>query len=232
MWTFALVVCGALLLTDAKECDHATRIHTMVGLCYFGIDSEFREMVIDMQSLLDDESISQSDLRSMTADFCTMSIWVRYCLAQGLADCPNFDTEIVQLEGEDLMCDRNGSVSVGLKNLVDRFSNFNINGECSSATQGMFRNCRQNQTRLSQVLTKDIPKRLGENVHGTLACVAKKIEDTDVSACGRKSDMMSMAFLYQYVAGGAFLVLPFNFSEYSTVGQTENMDMFRRFLRL
>ncbi|KAL5021804.1 hypothetical protein ScPMuIL_000959 [Solemya velum] len=231
MWTFALVVCGALILTDAKECDHATEVHTMVGLCYLGIDSEFSEIMTGMQSLLDDESISQSDLRSLTANICTISIWVRYCLAQGLADCSNFDTEIVPLEGEDLMCNRNGSVSVGLKNLVDRFSNFNINGECSSATLSMFRNCQQNQTRLSQVLTKDIPKRLGKNVQGTLACVAKKIEDTDVSTCGRKSDMMTIAFLYQYVAGGAFLVLPFNFSEYSTVGQRENLAWFRTFLR-
>ncbi|KAL5021518.1 hypothetical protein ScPMuIL_000673 [Solemya velum] len=231
MWTYALLVCGALLLTDARECSDVTDILTTIDDCYSTLDSEFD----DIAHLLGAQSFSQSSLRSLISSICRFSVPLRSCLAERLADCSNYVTEIATLGStEDLMCNRNGSVPGELNNLIDQFSNIDLSRECRSAVPELLVKCLSHTPEVYGRLTKDIRQILEEKVYGTLTCTAKQIKETDVSVCGKKSDVMTILILYQYFEGAAFLVLPFNYSTYlTTVGsKTENESMLGRVLGL
>ncbi|KAL5021808.1 hypothetical protein ScPMuIL_000963 [Solemya velum] len=58
-------------------------------------------------------------------------------------------------------------------------------------------------------------------VHGTISCIDTNIQDIDVSACGRKSDVLVIAILEEYFHSHAFLSVPFYYSDYVTADGEE-----------
>ncbi|KAL5021801.1 hypothetical protein ScPMuIL_000956 [Solemya velum] len=182
--------------------------------------------------VMKDDSTSQSDLRMMTSVFCSWLVSLRSCMSAGLEDCSNYATEIQPiLSGENGMCSPNGSASGKLQTMINGFSGFDINENCRSAKK-KFSRCGLLEMPQTPVLVKDIQKQVEKKLHGTIGCIAKVIQDTDVSACGRKSDVLIMAILEEHIYSGEMLNVPFDYSNYVTTdgGEREKRDILRTIL--
>ncbi|KAL5021515.1 hypothetical protein ScPMuIL_000670 [Solemya velum] len=218
MWTYLLVVCGVLFLTDARECDDAIVFYTERRACVRTVFTIHSQLINQVAALVNDGFISQSDLRIATSAMCMLAVPLRSCMSAGLKDCSNYVTEIEPLlSAENLMCNSDESLSEELQTMVNGFSSFDINRDCVLAASNLSR-CEKSPTPLSHtpspvVLTKNIPKFLVKTVHEGISCLVRAIQDADVSACGRESDVLVVGILRMYVFTGGVLSLPFDYSD-------------------
>ncbi|KAL5021805.1 hypothetical protein ScPMuIL_000960 [Solemya velum] len=226
MWTYLLVVCAVVFLTDARECDDTVLFFKEYGICLRATD--FSEVLNELAVLYNDDSLSQSDLRIVTSALCSWTIPLRSCMSAMLEDCSNYATEMEPLlSGDNMMCNSNGSASGELQTMVNEFSRFDNNKDCSSATTKVFSRCDLPETPPELVMVKDIAKYFEQSVHGKISCIAEELQDTDVSACGRKSDVLAVAIVREYVSSGGLLSVPFDYSDYVTAdgGEREKKDI-------
>ncbi|KAL5021803.1 hypothetical protein ScPMuIL_000958 [Solemya velum] len=230
MWTYLLVVCGVVFLTDARECADYSVFFEELRSC--ASSTNVSEVMSQIDVLVNDGFISQIDFCMLTSALCSWTVPLRSCLSAGFEDCSNYATEMEPLlSGENLICNPNGSASGELEQMVNEFSNLDIQMECSNARKQLSR-CHIPKTPPTPILAKDIQKHLERTLYETISCMAEEIQNTDVSACGRKSDVFAMAIVREYFNRGGMLNVPFKYSDYVTADGAirEKKDILRTIL--
>ncbi|KAL5019146.1 hypothetical protein ScPMuIL_004868 [Solemya velum] len=120
VWKQVLIVCGALVLSEGRECDKASEVLGWFPECSRAASEANYEKFRKVGLSFRDGEISRSDLKMAASTYCGSSPQIDRCYMDILWNCTNFYTDILPLLMEtDMMCHSSGNVSIKLQNMID-----------------------------------------------------------------------------------------------------------------
>ncbi|KAL5019152.1 hypothetical protein ScPMuIL_004874 [Solemya velum] len=110
VWGQVLIVCGALVLSDGRDCDTASEVLGWFPECARAASEGNYKKLRKVGSSFSDGEISRSDIKIAASTYCGLSPQIDKCYMDIFWNCANFNTDILPLLVEtDLVCDSSGN---------------------------------------------------------------------------------------------------------------------------